>query len=113
MSLARSFFQARASAVVGSLWPLRDRDSGALMDAFYRRLSRGDTVPSALAEAKRDRIRAGAPAAAWAGVVLLGAGDHAPWPEGAAAPGAVGGVLLVGGLLAIATLLVLRHRRGT
>jgi CHAT domain-containing protein len=111
MSLARSFFQARAPTVVGSLWPLRDRDSAALMEAFYRPLAQGLPVGTALAAAKRDRIRAGAPAAAWAGVVVLGSGARAPWPERVTTPGRLGTVLLVAVLAALAAMLVLRRRR--
>jgi hypothetical protein len=39
-------------------------------------------VAAALAEAKRERIEAGAPAEAWAGIVVLGDGDLVPVPGG-------------------------------
>jgi hypothetical protein len=96
---------------VGSLWPLRDRDSAALMQAFYRHLAQGLPVGTALAAAKRDRIRAGAPAAAWAGVVVLGSGARVPWPERVTSPQRLGTVLLVAVLAALAAMLVLRRRR--
>jgi len=115
MGLARSFFQARASTVVGSLWPVRDRETAQLMDAFYRELARGQRVAAALAAAKRERIRAGAPAAAWAGVVALGAGSQAPWPEGTASlPSRATWVLAIVALLAAAAAaawLLTRRRR--
>lgn len=82
MGLARAFFQAGAHAVVGSLWPLRDEDAAAFFEAFYRHLSKGKSVAAAHAGAQRERIEAGAPAAAWAGVVALGDGDLVPLPGG-------------------------------
>jgi hypothetical protein len=111
ISLARSFFQARASAVVGSLWPLRDRDSAELMQALYRHLAAGESVASALAAAKRDRMASGAPAFAWSGVVVLGAGARSPWPAAAAGWSGIRMLLLVAGLLALAGILALRRRR--
>ncbi len=84
MSLARSFFQAGAHAVVGSLWRLRDDEAAAFFDAFYRHLGRGESVAAALSGAQRDRLLAGAPAAAWAGLVVLGDGEIVPLPGGRA-----------------------------
>jgi CHAT domain-containing protein len=72
LGLGRAFFQAGASAVLGSLWPLRDEEAAAFFSAFYRRLGEGATMGAALAHARRERIEAGEPAAAWAGYVLLG-----------------------------------------
>lgn len=82
MSLARAFFQAGARAVVGSLWPLRDDEAEQLVRDFYRGLAQGRSVSAALAAARRDLIRKGAPAAAWAGLVVLGDGDAVPFPGG-------------------------------
>jgi hypothetical protein len=82
LGLARSFFQAGAGAVVGGLWPLRDEETATLMEAFYRRLADGEPVGRALAGAKRERLRAGAPTAAWAGVVAMGAAARQPWTGG-------------------------------
>lgn len=81
IGLARAFFEAGAHGVVGSLWPLRDDDSSTLLESFYARLADGISVAEALAEAKRERIRAGAPAAAWAGMIVLGDGALRPIPE--------------------------------
>ncbi len=78
MGLARAFFEAGARAVVGSLWPLRDDDAAALMEQLSRELARGQPVAAALADARRERLAAGAPTAAWAGLVVLGDGDAAP-----------------------------------
>jgi len=74
-SLARGFMAAGARAVIGSLWPLRDDEAADFFDAFYRALGSGRTVADAFASAQRARIAAGAPAAAWAGIVLVGDGD--------------------------------------
>jgi CHAT domain-containing protein len=74
-SLGRAFFLAGARTVVASLWPLRDDDAVALFASFYRHLDGGASVADALASAKRERLASGAPAAAWAGVVVLGDGD--------------------------------------
>jgi CHAT domain-containing protein len=82
MGLARAFFQAGALAVVGNLWPVRDDEAASLMEEFARGLSRGQSVATALAGARRSRIAAGAPAAAWAGLVVLGDGDVVPVPHG-------------------------------
>ena len=82
MSLARAFFQAGAHTVVASLWRLRDDEAADLFDRFYRHLGRGRSVAAALQAAQRDMIRDGAPAAAWAGLVVLGDGDLVPLPGG-------------------------------
>ena len=80
LGLARAFFQGGARAVVGSLWPLRDDDAAALFGAFYGQLAQGRSLDEALRLARIERIEDGAPAAAWAGVVLLGDGATAPFP---------------------------------
>jgi CHAT domain-containing protein len=82
MSLARAFFQAGAHTVVASLWRLRDDEAAAVFDRFYRHLGRGASVAAALQGAQRDLIAGGTPAAAWAGLVVLGDGDLAPLPGG-------------------------------
>ena len=103
MSLARAFFQAGAHTVVASLWRLRDDEAADLFDRFYRHLGKGLSVAAALRSAQRDMIAGGAPAAAWAGLVVLGDGDLVPLPggrKGIAVPvlGLGGGVgLLAGG----------------
>ena len=82
VGLAHAFFLAGARAVVGSLWPVRDDEVVPLVQAFYQRLARGEALGAALAGARRDRLAAGAPAAAWAGFVILGDGDWVPFPGG-------------------------------
>jgi CHAT domain-containing protein len=78
MGLANAFFQAGARVVVAGLWRVRDRETALLIDRFGKHLARGSSVAAALANAKRDLIRRGAPPAAWAGMVVLGDGDLQP-----------------------------------
>lgn len=82
MSLARAFFQAGAQAVVGSLWPLRDRPAAQLFDAFYDHLADGHRLDTALQLAQQERQDAGAAAADWAGVEVFGDGAYVPFPDG-------------------------------
>ena len=78
MSLARAFFGAGASVVVGTLNRARDDEAGLFFSAMYRALARGVSVREAVTEAKRERIRQGSPPAAWADVVLLGDAEARP-----------------------------------
>jgi CHAT domain-containing protein len=83
VGLARAFFEAGARTVVASLWPMRDDEAAAVAGAFYRHLSEGQAVGAAMAAARRDRMLGGAPAAEWAGLVVLGDGDLVPFRGGA------------------------------
>jgi CHAT domain-containing protein len=111
MGLARSFFQARASVVVGGLWPLRDEVTARLMTEFYEGLGRGLPVGEAMARAKREMHRAGLPPAAWAGLVVLGDGAHAPWPDGRRARLFSGRIRIAGWVLLALLLAFLALRR--
>jgi CHAT domain-containing protein len=82
LSLARAFFQAGARAVVASLWPMRDDETAEFMDEFSRQIGKGHSLASALTEARAARIASGAPVSAWAGLIVLGDGDHVPVPGG-------------------------------
>jgi CHAT domain-containing protein len=83
LSLARAFFQAGAPAVVGSLWPLRDDEAAALFSGFYAELARGQSLGAALRGAQRKAVSEGWPAAAWAGLVVMGDPSRVPFPGGA------------------------------
>jgi CHAT domain-containing protein len=115
MGLARGFFQAGARAVVGSLWPLRDDEAERLVRDFYRHLAEGRAVADAMAAAQRDRLHAGEPDAAWAGLVVLGDGDLAPVRR-VAPPLPLAGLILIVLVLLVSILLaggyrVARRRR--
>ncbi len=112
VGLARAFFQAGAQAVVASLWPLRDEEAQVLFASFYRHLGEGRTLTAALRAAQAERIAAGAPAAAWAGLVVLGDGELAPGrlPRRRVAAETCALVLLAAALSA-AVVLALRRRR--
>lgn len=82
VGIARAFLQAGACVVVGSLWPLGDADARRFFEAFYRKLRDGADVASAAAAARRSCADRGLPAAAWAGVVVIGDGRLTPFPHG-------------------------------
>jgi len=78
LSLARAFFEAGATTVVGTLGAVRDGDSAAFFEDFYGALERSRTVGAALTEAKRVAIRRGIPAGVWSRFVVLGNGAAIP-----------------------------------
>jgi CHAT domain-containing protein len=77
MSLSRSFLRAGARAVLGALWPLRDDESAEIFERFYRSLGEGAAVRRALSDAIMPLVRAGEPAASWAGLMIVGDGSFA------------------------------------
>ncbi|HVQ14113.1 MAG TPA: CHAT domain-containing protein, partial [Vicinamibacterales bacterium] len=98
LSLARAFFAAGARGVVATRWPLRDDDAAFMMERFYDALSEGTSVSAALRLARHDAIEAGLPAAAWAGVAVLGDGLQRPIAPRASrglSPVRIGAVALV------------------
>ena len=109
IGLARAFLEARARVVVASLWRLRDDDSVAFFTIFYRHLARGRSVAESVARAQRELEAVGYPAAAWAGIVVIGDGDFRP----VARPSAWGWWLGGGAIaaLALAALAFGRRRR--
>lgn len=114
LGLARAFFQAGAHTVIASLWPLRDDDGAALFDRFYHHLGQGESVAAALRAAQRERAEEGAPAYAWAGLVVLGDGGLVPLPGGRKRPPLLTGALpavAVAALLLITTGGVVWRRR--
>jgi CHAT domain-containing protein len=113
MSLARAFFQAGAHTVVASLWRLRDDEAANLFDRFYRHLGRGVSVAAALRSAQSDMIAEGAPAAAWAGLVVLGDGDLVPLPGGRKGFAVPVWVWVAGALIALAVVAFLLGKKGT
>jgi CHAT domain-containing protein len=102
-SLSRAFQFAGARSVIATSWAIGDRASEPLMTAFYRRLAAGETVPVALAAAKRERIAAQAPPRVWAAFVAHGAPDAhvTPAPPRPAGPGRYVLPLALSALLAL------------
>jgi CHAT domain-containing protein len=99
LGLSRAFFQAGARAVVGNLWTMRDDESEALVAELSHRLAEGRTLSGALTEARAKRFEAGAPAEAWAGLVVLGDGGVAPFAGGPEARFALWLSIVVGAAL--------------
>ncbi len=81
VGLSHAFFQAGARVVVASLWRLRDDDAAEFFAGFYRHLGEGSSVAEAVRATQQERRKAGAPAAAWAGIVVLGDGELVPLPD--------------------------------
>src|SRR6266567_1272947 len=55
-NLAEAFLLAGARSVVASLWSADDTSASSLMEHFYKRLADGETVSSALRNAKLDML---------------------------------------------------------
>ena len=108
--LSDAFFRAGAHVVVASLWPLRDDEAAWLFESFYRHLDDGLSVASALSNARRDRAAAGAPAAAWAGVITIGDGGIVMRPGDAAGRSLTGAIALGATLCLAAAILLVRFR---
>jgi tetratricopeptide (TPR) repeat protein len=111
LSLARSFFEAGAHAVIGSRWPLRDADAAQLFDMFYRHLTRGASLSEALKATQDEARAAGHPAAAWASLVLLGNGDLRPFAGVRPARSPIPTMITVAFTLAIAVGVLYSRRR--
>jgi CHAT domain-containing protein len=77
--LVEAFLHAGARNVLASLWPVADRPTARLMDAFYRRTLAGERPVEALAGVQRQAILAAAAgpghvdAATWAAFMIVGA----------------------------------------
>ncbi len=79
MGLSTAFLHAGARAVVAARWPVRDDEAARFMAAFGERLAAGERLGAALAAARGELIRRGAPPAAWAAFAVYGHGDVAPF----------------------------------
>lgn len=75
-SLARSFLDAGAANVVGTLWDIDDSKSAPLFTRLHRRVAAGAAVADALAEAQLDLIHATdrqlRHPSTWAGIEVVG-----------------------------------------
>jgi CHAT domain-containing protein len=103
--LTAPLLAAGARAVVATSWPIDDHETVAVIEDFYRALSQGATVGSALREAKLAAMRRGAPVRDWASFAVIGdptmrvrleAPSRARWWWIAAALGAVAIVIGAG-----------------
>jgi CHAT domain-containing protein len=112
LGLAQAFFLGGSRTVVASLWPLRDDEAATLVERFAAGLGQGRTVAAALAEAQRAMIDRGAPAAAWAGMVVLGDGDRVLFDGTGFGWGWSAGIAIVAAALAGIALLALVRARG-
>ena len=56
LGLSRAFFQAGASSVLATLWPIDDRASARFAESIYRHLLDGSSKGDALAKAMRDAL---------------------------------------------------------
>ena len=74
LAMSRSFFQAGAKHLMYSLWPVGDRQTAALMRAFYSVLLDGGTYAAGLRAAKLKLLSDTSTAfpSKWAGFVLVG-----------------------------------------
>jgi CHAT domain-containing protein len=76
-SLARAFLAAGVPSVVGSLWPIDDKEAAAIVIEFHRQLSRGSDTSHALRNAQLLMMRQRRPSsrhpAAWAALEVVGA----------------------------------------
>lgn len=72
MSLARAFLHAGAGATVATLWDVPDAPGPLFADVLYRELAAGQSLGVAVAEARRELRRRGAPPRSWAAYVLTG-----------------------------------------
>jgi len=71
-SLAKSFYQAGAKYVIGTLWSVSDRFSAAFMTTFYESLADEKDINSAFHSAVRHFAGSGADPALWSAFVLYG-----------------------------------------
>lgn len=70
--LTAPLLAAGARAVVATRWPIEDHETVAVIEDFYRALSRGATVGSALHEAKLAAMHRGVPTRDWASFAVIG-----------------------------------------
>ncbi|GAB4222355.1 MAG: hypothetical protein Kow0062_19370 [Acidobacteriota bacterium] len=102
LGLAHAFFRAGARAVLGTEWPVRDREVAAVIDRFASALAQGRSAGQALAIAQRWAHRRGMPADAWAGLELIGDGDFHVTPHPGHTHRVAVALLAAGALLLVA-----------
>lgn len=101
LSIARSFQEAGARAVLASLWPLRDDHTAVFFDHFYAQMGQGQSLAQSLARTQRKLKREGFPLESYAPFVILGDADikflpHRPLGSPATPwPWLLGGAVLI------------------
>ncbi len=86
MSLSRAFASAGCPSMVMSLWSVPDKQTGMLMENFYKELKAGESKDAALRQAKLTYLDAqdnqGAHPYLWAGFVVIGDTRSIQFDEG-------------------------------
>ncbi len=77
-SLSRAFLVAGASAVIGTLWDIDDREAAPLVTALHKHLSRGVAPSEALRAAQLEALGGNREIRRWAAFAVLGAANHRP-----------------------------------
>src|SRR5205085_4597265 len=72
MSLARAFLYAGAGATIATLWDVPDAPGPIFADVLYGALAHGEPLGAAVAGARRELRRRGAPPRAWAAYTMTG-----------------------------------------
>ncbi len=78
VGLIRGFLHAGAGSLLVSLWPVSDRSTAALMEAFYREVRSGEAFDSALRNAMRQVREEWPHPFHWASFVLIGGAAGRP-----------------------------------
>ena len=81
MSFARAGLEAGAPVVVATLWPVRDEDSKALFASIYGHLYAGESVATAVQRTRESMRAAGQPLEVHGAIVVVGEGEHVPFPD--------------------------------
>lgn len=112
MGLSRSFFEAGARTVIGTLWPIRDDHAATFFGSLYASLGRGHPVGIAVRNARREASAQGLPASVWSSVVVIGDDTVEAVPGAAPAPARTYLLLtLLSTLFVLTALKVARSRR--
>lgn len=71
-SLVPPFLAAGASLVVGTLWPINDREAIAAFEMLHKELRRGGAIADAVANVQRRLLARRTPSSVWASLVAYG-----------------------------------------
>jgi CHAT domain-containing protein/tetratricopeptide (TPR) repeat protein len=115
LGLSRSFFEAGARTILGTLWPIRDDHAAAFFEKFYAAFGRGLSVGAALREARQQSMSDGVPASVWSSVVAMGDDTVAVHPVAGSGGTRLPILILAGAVvtLAVAAAAIRKVRRKT